>query len=119
MATMSSSVPEGTTLKAGRKNRDEKKAEPSNGNHKHLTFLIRVILDVMRSRPDGTVAERARGPFAFTSAHDRTSGPYLRSRDPNKLHSRFSISSTPMGPTADSERAILLQTFVLFLGFTT
>ena len=46
MATMSSSVPEGTTLNAGIKNRDEKKAEPSNGNHKHLTFLIRVILEV-------------------------------------------------------------------------
>jgi hypothetical protein len=39
MATMSSFVAEGTTLrrKAGRNDRDEKKAEPLNGNHKYLS----------------------------------------------------------------------------------
>jgi len=39
MATMSSSVAEGTTKKrkAGRKDGDQKKAEPLNGNHKYLS----------------------------------------------------------------------------------
>ena len=38
MAAMSSSVAEGTALRReGRKDRDEKKAEPSDGNHKYLS----------------------------------------------------------------------------------
>lgn len=39
MAAMSSSVAEGTTLRreAWRKNRNEKNAEPSDGNHKYLS----------------------------------------------------------------------------------
>ena len=35
MATTSSFVADGTTLR--RKDRDEKRAEPSNGNHKYLS----------------------------------------------------------------------------------